>query len=59
MANDAFVAFWAGACCGLVFGVMFTAVFAATAMRTERTEKTDIIEEELDKYINNRRSDNV
>lgn len=59
MANDAFVAFWAGACCGLVFGIMFSAVFAATAMRIERTEKTDIIEEELDKYINNRRSDNV
>ncbi len=59
MANDAFVAFWAGACCGLVFGVMFAAVFAATALRIERTEKTDIIEEELDKYINNRRSDNV
>ena len=59
MANDAFVAFWAGACCGLVFGIMFSAVFAAMAMREGQTKRNDVIEEEFEKYYdkNIRRSD--
>ena len=40
MANDAFVAFWAGACCGLVFGIMMTAVFVAAAVN-DRRENND------------------
>lgn len=50
MANDAFVAFWTGAGCGLVFGIMFSAVFAAMAMRVERTEKKNVIDEVFEKY---------
>jgi len=59
MANDAFVAFWAGVCCGLVFGIMFAAVFAAMAIREGRTTKSDVIDEEFEKYYdkNIRRSD--
>lgn len=38
MANDAFVAFWAGACCGLVFGAMMTAILAAMAVKEQRKE---------------------
>ena len=40
MANDAFVAFWAGAGCGLVFGIMMTAVFVAVAVK-DRKENND------------------
>lgn len=36
MANDAFVAFWAGACCGLVFGIIMAAVFVAVAVKDGR-----------------------
>ena len=39
MANDAFVAFWAGVCCGMVFGVMMTAVLAAVSNKIEGSEE--------------------
>lgn len=35
MSNEVFVAFWAGACLGLVFGIMVAAIFAATARNIE------------------------
>ena len=38
MANEVFVAFWAGACCGVVFGAMMTAVLAAMAVKEQRKE---------------------
>jgi hypothetical protein len=38
MANEVFVAFWAGACCGVVFGAMMTAVLAAMAAKEQRKE---------------------
>lgn len=32
---DNFVSFWVGACCGLVFGIIISAVFAAISNQIE------------------------
>lgn len=38
MTNDIFVAFWTGACVGLIVGIVFSAIFSAIANSIDRRD---------------------